>query len=76
MKDIIHKVAQKYNLNLIEQCILYDLEKKYPQTVSIEELEPREDEYSLFESNMENLKEKGLIEQRFHKYRLMKTKKE
>lgn len=73
MTDIIYKIAKRYKLNLIEQCILYDLWEKYPRTVSIKEMASEKDDYQLFMNNMEKLIDKGLVEKRFQKYRLSKV---
>lgn len=67
MRNVL-EVAQEKNLNLIEISILIELEKKYPQTVFIEEIPNNPS----IKENMNNLIIKGLVEERWHKYRIRK----
>ncbi|MFC4557954.1 hypothetical protein ACFO3D_07000 [Virgibacillus kekensis] len=67
MKHIL-KVAEEYDLNLIEMSILVELDEKYPRTVEIEEVSSN----PKIERNIVNLVDKGLVEKRWHKYRVKK----
>ncbi|GGB41891.1 hypothetical protein GCM10011409_19290 [Lentibacillus populi] len=58
------------NLNLIEVCIIVQLEKAYPQTFSIEEMVSDTTGQQIVKKNMHSLVAKGFVEQRFDKYRI------
>lgn len=71
MKDRI-AISNQNDLNLIELSILFKLSQKYPRTVSIEEMSDGKEDNGHIQKNLDTLKTKGIIEQRFEQYRIRK----
>ncbi|MFC4557217.1 hypothetical protein ACFO3D_03195 [Virgibacillus kekensis] len=65
----ILEAANRNELNLVEVSILLELEKHYPRPVKVEEVNKDE----LVRENIHNLIQKGLVEQRWDKYRIVKN---
>lgn len=64
----ITEIAQKNNLTLIEVGILIELDKQYPKAVFFEEEKINEQ----VQNSFKKLLDKGLIEKKWNKYRIIK----
>ncbi|MEC5425988.1 hypothetical protein QGM71_21275 [Virgibacillus sp. C22-A2] len=67
----ILEIAQNNKLSLIEVSILVELDKKYPRTVSIDEVTTNK-AYWKIKKGVQNLIAKGFVEEEFKKYKIRK----